>query len=61
MHFLLENMNIGILPSTDSYLKRNVCLYVFDCWLGSLFVHFLKIIFQGQIKLIYHKEQPIIS
>ena len=34
-------MNIRI-PSTDSYLKRKVCLYVFDCLLGNVCKPFEK-------------------
>ena len=35
----LENMYIRI-PSTDSYMKRKVCLYVFDCLLGNVCMPF---------------------
>ena len=37
--FGLENMYIRI-PSTDSYMKRKVCLYVFDCLLGNVCMPF---------------------
>ena len=36
------------IQSTDSYMKRKVCLYVFHC----LFVCLLKIILQGQITIL---------
>jgi len=38
----LQNKTDIRIPSVDSYLKRKVCLYVFDCLIGNVCTPFKK-------------------
>ena len=55
----MENMNIRI-PSVDSFLKRKVCLCVFDCLLANVCTPF-KNYFTRKESQLQHNEQTFIS
>jgi len=45
----LQNKTDIRIPSVDSYLKRKVCLCVFDCLTGNVCTPFLRTMLQGLV------------